>query len=231
MGMRWFRLHAHDVLSKRYREMPDWVFHFLIDFQAFAAELGQDGLLPPVEEMSDALRPVPVAKLNSALKTLAEVGEAEWTENGWFLTHFQEEQVSEGYERQMRFKEKKRAVTASNAKERPISYSSSASSSVSSSGDGGVGEGDVFAAYEQGGCKLTPMDSEALGELIDEHGAALVSKCIAYAPGKPINYLRKVLETWKRDGGPKPTAARGAQKGRSNDVLAAFAAKHGVTNG
>jgi len=126
--------------------MPDWLFRRLVEFEAFAADYGAEGLLPPVKDMAWILRPVEETKLSEALQSLSEVGEAEQTPEGWRLTHFEGRQQSDSYDRVRRFREKRRNdVKRGVTREAEETGLSSSSESVSLSGldseGGGVGEG------------------------------------------------------------------------------------------
>jgi len=88
----WFKTYVEDVFSKTRMQLPDWLFRRLVEFEAFAADFGEDGLLPPVADMAWILRPVDETKLSEALQGLSQVGEVEQTPEGWRLTHFENRQ-------------------------------------------------------------------------------------------------------------------------------------------
>jgi GIY-YIG catalytic domain-containing protein len=96
MKRYWYKTYVQDILSKERMQMPDWLFRRLVEFEAFAADYGAEGLLPPVKDMAWILRPVEETKLSEALQSLSEVGEAEQTPEGWRLTHFEERQRAAG---------------------------------------------------------------------------------------------------------------------------------------
>src|SRR6185436_3361994 len=86
MKRYWYKLYVEDIFSKTRMQLTDWQFRRLIEFEAFAADFGEDGLLPPVADMAWILRPVDETKLSEALMALSQVGEAEETPEGWRLT-------------------------------------------------------------------------------------------------------------------------------------------------
>lgn len=148
MKRYWYKTYVQDILSKERMQMPDWLFRRLIEFEALAADYGADGLLPPVKDMAWTLRPVEETKLSEALQSLAEVGEAEETPEGWRLTHFEGRQQSDSYDRVRKFREKKRnevkhGVTpvTDEADDALLSSSSSESDSGSESSLEGEGVG------------------------------------------------------------------------------------------
>jgi hypothetical protein len=113
MRMQWLRLFVRDVLSQKWTEMPDWLFRRFIQFQAIAADYGEDGLLPPVSDMAWSLRPVKETSLREALVALSKIGEAEETPKGWRLTSFKPAGDSAARVRKFRAKQK-RGVTPDN---------------------------------------------------------------------------------------------------------------------
>jgi len=89
MKRYWYKMYVEDVFSKKRMQLPDWLFRRLVEFEAFAADFGEDGLLPPVADMAWILRPVDETKLSEALQGLSQVGEVEQTsDGGWRLTSF-----------------------------------------------------------------------------------------------------------------------------------------------
>jgi hypothetical protein len=134
----WYKSYVADILSQERMRLPDWLFRRLIEFEAFAAEFGDDGLLPPVKDMAWILRPVAETKLSEALQGLSEVGEVELTPNGWRLTHFEERQRGEAYARVKKHRERNAVKRGETDETRD---SSSLSSSDSDSGGEGAGRG------------------------------------------------------------------------------------------
>ncbi len=214
MKRYWYKTYVQDVLSKERMQMPDWLFHRLSEFEAIAADHGEDGLLPPVKDMAWSLRPLSETKLSEALVALSEVGEAEETSSGWRLTHFENRQQSESYERVKRFREKRNAMKQSETvvtDEAFLSSSSSNSSSGSGSVEGGgVGEGEVFAAYEQNVGALTPKIADALKADIEDYSVSWVLAAIDYAvrqEKRSLAYVEGTLKGWRRDGLSAPPKA------------------------
>jgi hypothetical protein len=94
MKRYWYKTYVEDVFSKTRMQLPDWLHRRLTEFEAFAADFGEDGLLPPVADMAWILRPVDETKLSEALLALSRVGEVEQTpEGGWRLTRFEARQM------------------------------------------------------------------------------------------------------------------------------------------
>lgn len=144
MKRYWFKTYIQDVLSKERMQLPDWLFRRLIEFEALAADFGEDGLLPPVKDMAWTLRPVEETKLSEALLSLSEVGEVDQTPEGdWRLIHFHDKQKSEAYDRVKSFRDKRNAMKRDVTEETEDALLSSSSDSLSdsSSEGGGVGEG------------------------------------------------------------------------------------------
>jgi hypothetical protein len=116
-----------------------------VELFLFACRKGNDGALPPVEEMAWTLH-LSEDKIVEDLHGLAEVGVVHEAGPGvWFVTHFQERQTSESFDRVKRYRERYRngqrnGVVAAGSS---TSTSSSESDSVSdsSSGEGVPGEG------------------------------------------------------------------------------------------
>lgn len=148
MKRYWFKTYVEDVFSKQRMQLPDWLFRRLIEFEAFAADFGEDGLLPPVADMAWILRPVDETKLSEALMALSQVGEVEQTSDGWRLTHFAKKQAAlSDADRQRMSRQRHKGVTKRDdyATEGVTGSSSSESNSPldsESEEGGGVGEGD-----------------------------------------------------------------------------------------
>ena len=156
----WYKSYVADILSRERMRLPDWQFRRLIEFEAFAAEQGDDGLLPPVKDMAWILRPVDETKLSEALRGLSEVGEVELTPAGWRLTHFEERQRGESYDRVRKFRDRNAVKRGETDEARD---SSSLSDSVSDSGGEGAGEG--------GGLRAPPASTAAAKSEFMDQGA------------------------------------------------------------
>lgn len=138
----WIKLFVELLDDPKMGRLPDWLWRRAIELFLLAGENGNDGLLPPVEDMAWRLRISP-EKLTEALQALSQVGVVHETPAGWMVTHFKDRQYSESYERVKRFRERY-SNAASNADETEVeSTSSSESESVSGSESeegGGAGE-------------------------------------------------------------------------------------------
>ena len=143
MKRTWIKLYVEIVDDPKMGRLSDGHWRIAIELFVLAGENGQDGILPPVEDMAWKLRRS-VDELTTALNALSHVGIVDETPQGWNVTHFKDRQFSESFERVKRFRNA--TVTESNAtgnadvaeKESP---SSSSSTSSSESEGGGVGEG------------------------------------------------------------------------------------------
>src|SRR6185436_11923890 len=191
-------------------QLTDWQFRRLIEFEAFAADFGEDGLLPPVADMAWILRPVDETKLSEALMALSQVGEAEETPEGWRLTHFEKRQdkIPDAVRQRMsRMRHKDNTKRDEGVTGVVTDASTSSSDSLSDSVSvgiegGGVGEGAVFAAYKNNSGMLTPMNADALKADIDDYTQDWVLAAIEYAvkqEKKSLAYVEGVLKGWKRD--------------------------------
>lgn len=89
---RWIKLYIEILDDPKMGRMPDWLFRRAIELFLLAGRNGNDGVLPPVEDMAWILR-LDETKLSEALHGLAEVGVVHEAEPGvWVVTHFAERQ-------------------------------------------------------------------------------------------------------------------------------------------
>jgi DnaD/phage-associated family protein len=96
---------------------------------------------------------------------------------------------------------------------------------------------NLFAVYEQNIGVLTPMSSQMLGDMQDEHGIVWVTKAIeeAVRNGKRnLNYVDAILKRWKVDGygsafQPKNGAKKSVLKSSAaSDALRSLAEAEGL---
>lgn len=89
---RWIKLYVEILDDPKMGRMPDWLFRRAIELFLLAGRNGNDGVLPPVEDMAWILR-LDETKLREALHGLAEVGVVHEAEpDVWMVTHFAERQ-------------------------------------------------------------------------------------------------------------------------------------------
>jgi hypothetical protein len=139
----WIKLYVEILDDPKMGRLSNHLWRRAIELFLLAGKNGNDGLLPPVEEMAWVLR-LSNDKLLEDLIGLAEVGVVHETPEGWVVTHFKDRQHSESYERVKRYRERE-----SNAKSNEDVTgvpSTSTSSSDSSFEGGGMGEGAALAA-------------------------------------------------------------------------------------
>jgi hypothetical protein len=150
MKRTWIKLYTEILHDPKMGRLSPREWQIAVQLFLLAAELDQDGLLPPVEDISWNLR-INADELLLVLSALSAVKIVHQSEDGWVVTHFKERQYSEGYERVKRYRSKqsnanetdmKRDDNADDAENSSPSSSPSSSDSLSSSdsGRGGVGE-------------------------------------------------------------------------------------------
>lgn len=154
MKRTWIKLYIEILDDPKMGRLSNHLFRRAIELFLLAGKNGNDGLLPPVEEMAWVLR-LDKPKMLEDLIGLAEVGVVHETPAGWMVTHFKDRQYSESYERTMRYLDRKKGesnrqidgeideeVDAGLAENDSPSTSSSDSDSNSKVLEGGgVGEG------------------------------------------------------------------------------------------
>src|SRR5512137_1857578 len=102
----WIKLYMEILDDPKMGRLPDHLWRLAVELFLLAGKTGNDGQLPPVVEMAWALR-ADEGEMLEDLRSLSEVGIVHVTDEGtWFVTHFQERQVSESYERVKRYRER-----------------------------------------------------------------------------------------------------------------------------
>ncbi len=157
----WIKLYLEILDDPKMARLPNHLWRRLVELFLLAGRQGNDGALPPVEEMAWTLR-LSKDKLLEDLHSLAEIGvvhtcataagtgEARGGRNAagtkpagqaelWFVTHFKERQTSESLERVRRYRQRYRDDQR-NGEE---TEDSSTSYSVSE-GEGVKGEGPAL---------------------------------------------------------------------------------------
>jgi hypothetical protein len=237
MKRYWYKVYVKDIFSRERMQMPDWLFRRLIEFEAFAADFGEEGLLPPVKDMAWELRPsIDETKLSEALTALSAVGEVEETPRGWRLTHFERRQGPvPDIERKRKSRERHDDVTKRDDSVTddvtPSSLSSSKSPSISSEEEGGMGgetpQGMFAAAF---GKFYSKREESRWVTLFEALGKVKAEELIAWAFKKEIHLdnrgglldsLETAAKNWK--GSQATTPASNLPKGAA--VAASWLAK------
>jgi hypothetical protein len=210
----WYKSYVADILSPERMQLPDWLFRRLIEFEAFAADLGDDGLLPPVKDMAWILRPVAETKLSEALQGLSAVGEVELTPQGWRLTHFEERQRGEAYDRVKKHRERNAVKRGETDETRDSSSSSSLSDSVSESGGEGAGRGGSPPPR-------SASDAVAVSEFLDQDAGKqaaqsllLQAASLAALPPSEVPRVEQVRAMTATYGAEKTLAELRAQRAK-----------------
>jgi DnaD/phage-associated family protein len=209
MKRYWTKIHVKDVFSRERLKMPDWLFRRWIEFEAFAADLDNEGLLPPVADMAWELRLNDETKLSDALMALSQVGEVEETPDGWRLTQYKRRQVSESLERTRRYRDRHRDASQSEHSDGDVAGDSPLSSSLNSDSDslerGGMGEKtkNLFSAYEQEIGVLTPLIADSIAAWAGEVPEQWIPDAIREAVksnARSWKYAEAILKRWKAQG-------------------------------
>ena len=111
----WIKLYLEILDDPKMGRLPDHLWKFAVELFLLAGREGNDGSLPPLAEMAWTLR-VPEEKVLEDIRSLVEVGvvhacathpgTGEEKEGVWCVTHFQERQKCESYERVKRYRER-----------------------------------------------------------------------------------------------------------------------------
>ena len=129
----WIKLYLEILDDPKMGLLPDWLWRRAIELFLLAGENGNDGLLQPVTDLAWRLR-VSAEKLTESLLALSEVGVVHETEPGvWIVTHFEERQTCESYDRVKRYRERYRNGTCNGEVAAGPSTSTSTSESISDS--------------------------------------------------------------------------------------------------
>lgn len=186
----WIKLFVEVLDDPKMGRLTNHLWRRAIELFLLAGRNGDDGLLPPVEEMTWVLR-LDKPKLLEDLIGLAEVGVVHETPLGWVVTHFKDRQYSESYERVKKLREKKRYSNGESNEERneDVAENESTSTSVSDSVSEreGVGERDQpfpktpREAVEHPDIKVF---QEICGRVPGERDYALVIDTIRFLRGK-----------------------------------------------
>jgi len=102
----WVKLYIEILDDPKMGRLANHLWRRAVELFLLAGREGNDGALPPVEEMAWTLR-LSADKVLEDLHGLAEVGVVHEAEPGvWFVTHFKERQTSESYDRVKRYRER-----------------------------------------------------------------------------------------------------------------------------
>lgn len=141
MNRIWIKLYLEILDDPKMGRLSNHLWRRAVELFLLTGRNGNDGALPPVEEMAWALRSS-TDEIAKSLMSLAEIGVVHEAEPGkWVVTHFEKRQYSESYERVKRYRNAK-SNGESNAESNANVLSTSSSLSDSSSEGEGVGEGE-----------------------------------------------------------------------------------------
>ena len=129
----WIKLYIEILDDPKMGSLPNHLWRRAVELFLLAGREGNDGALPPVEEMAWKLRLLE-DKVLEDLHGLAEVGVVHEAEPGvWFVTHFKERQTCESYDRVKRFRESYRNGESNGQSNGEVAEASSTSTSLSDS--------------------------------------------------------------------------------------------------
>lgn len=105
----WIKLY-HEVLDDpKMGRLTDRLFRRTIQCFLLAGEVDRGGLLPPLDDISWRLRPIPIEELETDFADLAGMGILHKTKDGWIVTNFARRQAPiPDAERMRRYRERKR---------------------------------------------------------------------------------------------------------------------------
>jgi hypothetical protein len=158
----WIKLYLEILDDPKMGRLPDHLWRFAVELFLLAGRQGNDGSLPTITEMAWTLR-MPEEKVIEDIRSLAEVGivTARATDAGctgevkdgeWCVTHFQERQKCESFERVKRYRERYRNEI-SNGEVAEVSSTSTSpskyiSNSISQEEEGVQGEGKPISEQD-----------------------------------------------------------------------------------
>jgi DnaD/phage-associated family protein len=240
----WIKLYIEIMDDPKMGRLPNHLWRRAVELFLLAGREGNDGALPPVEEMAWTLH-LSEDKVLEDLHGLAEVGVVHEAEPGkWVVTNFAKRQAALPVaERVRRSRIRDDPVTIRNSSCNDYvtnryktcnesgggdSSSTSISSSVSESleEERVQGEGkpaDIFRAYEQNIGAITPMIADALRDAEKSDGPDWIIAAIEEAVrnnARSWNYCESILRRWRRDGFRVDTKpARTGSRQRSDGKL------------
>jgi hypothetical protein len=102
----WIKMYLEILDDPKMGRLANHLWKRAVELFLLAGREGNDGALPPVEEMAWTLR-LAADKVLEDIHSLEEVGVVREKEPGtWLVTHFKERQISESYDRVKRFRER-----------------------------------------------------------------------------------------------------------------------------
>jgi hypothetical protein len=223
MKRTWIKLYVEILDDPKMGRLSNHLWRRAIELFLLAGRNGNDGLLPPVEEMAWVLR-LSQDKVLEDLIGLAEVGVVHETPQGWMVTHFKDRQYSESYERTKRYldRQKDRQIDGDIDEEidEGLAGASSTSSSTSLSSSkvlegGGVGEGKPIPETPKQAMEHPDIQvfREACGRIPGRRDYETVIETIQFlrkTHGENlVEYLKPFWIAWssrkrKHDGKPYP---------------------------
>jgi hypothetical protein len=150
----WIKLYIELLDDAKMARLPNHLWRRAVELFLLAGRVGDDGALPPVEEMAWSLR-LDKDKLLEDLLGLAEVGVVQPCTvpipnagagkagpNAWFVTGFKQRQMSESYNRVTRYRGRYRKRYSNAASNEAGAEVTSTSSFESTSGSASAEEGE-----------------------------------------------------------------------------------------
>jgi hypothetical protein len=151
----WIKLYLEILDDPKMGRLANHLWRRAVELFLLAGREGNDGALPPVEEMAWTLR-LAADKVIEDLHGLAEVGVVHETEPGaWFVTHFKERQTSESYDRVKRYRERYRNEQSND----DVAAGLSTSTSLSDSDSGFMEEEEVLGEEEPRKLPSSPVET------------------------------------------------------------------------
>lgn len=222
MKRLWIKLYIEILDDAKMGRLPDWLWRRAVELFLIAGENGDDGILPPEDDLVWRLR-LDRSGLLNALRALQELGIVKEAEpEHWIVCNFKERQYSESYERVKRYRNRY-SNEESNADETRKESPLLSSSSTSDSREEEVQEeGKVFQVYAEHIGELDSRIRDELGDLIDEYSAEWVITALEKSSerGKrSLPYAKGCLRGWKKDGLVHPPNGRAKGTGKTTDQV------------
>lgn len=155
----WVKLYIEILDDPKIGRLPNHLWRRAVELFLLAGREGNDGALPPVEEMAWTLR-LSADKVLEDLHGLAEVGVVHEAEpGGWFVTHFAQRQAAVPVEERVRrFRVRNEDVTKRYKNGNEAGGGLSTSTSLSESDSGSVEEEGVQGEEKPEGVPRSPIE-------------------------------------------------------------------------
>ena len=210
MTYTWIKLY-HEILDDpKMGRLPNHLWRRTVELFLLAGRQGDDGALPPVEEMAWTLR-LDQRKLLEDLHGLAEIGVAHEAQPGrWIVTHFSKRQAAlsstervQQFRKRVRNEEETNRSRTGNGQETEAVNDSDSSSDSESEGRGGRGEGGVKEAADLAtraqlgaftgrfGKFHSREEMDGYLALVSEHGMAKLGEVMQWAERKEAHLTNR----------------------------------------